>query len=181
MAGADDRPATEPAPRLAPRLSLIWKALILLTFLLGNTYSYLGYLGYSSLKQQNERERQQQMERFGQALDALLERAGDELARLATSMATLTRTRNLDSQDVAERPQFRRPAVRPEPHRLLLDGWPRAGALVERRPSAPPRPRRPARTGAQDASAGYHAELCAGLRAARLRAHVRSGRQPRSR
>ena len=102
MPGAANRATAEPAIRGKPRLSLIWKALVLLTILLGSAYSYLGYLGYSSLKQQNERERQQQMERFGQALDALLERAGDELARLATSMATVTRTNQLQSRDLDE-------------------------------------------------------------------------------
>ena len=70
--------------------------------LLGSVYSYLGYLGYQSLKQQNERERQQQVAHFGQALDALLERSGDELARLATNMATVTRTSQLASRDLAD-------------------------------------------------------------------------------
>src|SRR4051812_30737414 len=92
----------EPPIRSKPRLSLTWKALVLLTLLLAVTYSYLGYLGYSSLKQQNERERQQQMERFGSALDALLERAGEELARLAASMSTVTSTRQLQSRDLDE-------------------------------------------------------------------------------
>src|SRR4051812_45197389 len=92
----------EPPIRSKPRLSLTWKALVLLTLLLAVTYSYLGYLGYSSLKQQNERERQLQMERFGTALDALLERAGDELARLAASMSTVTRTQQLQSRDLDE-------------------------------------------------------------------------------
>ncbi|MEJ1961230.1 MAG: response regulator [Gammaproteobacteria bacterium] len=102
MPGSAHRAPAEPAIRVKPRLSLIWKALVLLAILLGSAYSYLGYLGYSSLKQQNERERQQQMERFGQAFDALLERAGDELARLATSMATVTRTQQLQSRDLDE-------------------------------------------------------------------------------
>ena len=102
MPGSAHKAPAEPAIRVKPRLSLIWKALVLLTILLGSAYSYLGYLGYSSLKQQNERERQQQMERFGQALDALLERAGDELARLASNMATVTSTRQLQSRDLDE-------------------------------------------------------------------------------
>src|SRR5262249_18762557 len=42
------------------------------------------------------------MERFSTALDALLERAGDELARLATSMATVTSTQQLQSHDLDE-------------------------------------------------------------------------------
>jgi signal transduction histidine kinase/DNA-binding response OmpR family regulator/HPt (histidine-containing phosphotransfer) domain-containing protein len=97
------RSAPEPETLVKrPRLSLIWKALILLTILLGSAYAFLGVLGYHSLKQQNERERQQQMERFEQAFDALLERAGDELARLATNMATLTSTRELQPQDLAQ-------------------------------------------------------------------------------
>src|SRR6186713_3295021 len=102
MPDAAHRPPAEPAIRVKPRLSLIWKALVLLTILLGSAYSYLGYLGYRSLKQQNERERQQQMERFGQALDALLERAGDELARLAITMATATSTQQLQARDLNE-------------------------------------------------------------------------------
>jgi signal transduction histidine kinase/DNA-binding response OmpR family regulator/HPt (histidine-containing phosphotransfer) domain-containing protein len=100
-------PAYRPAPEATiratrPRLSLIWKALLLLTILLGSAYAFLGHLGYRSLKQQNERERQQQMERFGQAFDAILERAGDELARLATNMGTLTRTRELQERDLMQ-------------------------------------------------------------------------------
>jgi signal transduction histidine kinase/DNA-binding response OmpR family regulator/HPt (histidine-containing phosphotransfer) domain-containing protein len=102
MPGTVDTPPAEPAIQVRPRLSLIWKALVLLTILLGSVYSHLGYLGYSSLKEQNERERQQQMERFGQTLNALLERSGDELARLATNMATVTSTRQLQPDDLAE-------------------------------------------------------------------------------
>ena len=102
MAGVTPNPQAEPPIRSKPRLSLTWKALVLLTLLLASSYSYLGYLGYSSLKQQNERERQQQMERFSAALDALLERAGDELARLATSMSTVTSTKQLQSRDLDE-------------------------------------------------------------------------------
>jgi len=102
MAGVTHNPPPEPPIRSKPRLSLIWKALVLLTVLLGSTYSYLGYLGYSSLTQQNERERQQQMERFSTALDALLERSGDELARLAASMSTVTSTQQLQSRDLDE-------------------------------------------------------------------------------
>ena len=102
MAGIIHPPQPEPPIRSKPRLSLIWKALVLLTLLLASTYSYLGYLGYSSLRLQNERERQQQMERFSTALDALLERAGDELARLATSMSTVTSTQQLQSRDLDE-------------------------------------------------------------------------------
>src|SRR5688572_20399531 len=101
MPGSTQRPP--PDTRLArPRLSLIWKALILLTVLLGSAYAFLGILGYQSLKQQNERERQQQMGRFEQAFDALLERSGDELARLAINMGTLTRTRELQPQDLEQ-------------------------------------------------------------------------------
>jgi signal transduction histidine kinase/DNA-binding response OmpR family regulator/HPt (histidine-containing phosphotransfer) domain-containing protein len=103
MPGAAERPPpAEPPLRVKPRLSLIFKALVLFTVLLGSVYSYLGYLGYQSLKQQNERERQQQVAHFGQALDALLERSGDELARLATNMATVTSTKQLTSQDLAD-------------------------------------------------------------------------------
>jgi signal transduction histidine kinase/DNA-binding response OmpR family regulator/HPt (histidine-containing phosphotransfer) domain-containing protein len=102
MAAVPHNPQPEPPIRSKPRLSLIWKALVLLTLLLASTYSYLGYLGYSSLTQQNERERQQQMERFATALDALLERAGDELARLAASMSTVTSTQQLESRDLDE-------------------------------------------------------------------------------
>ena len=85
-----------------PRFSLIWKALLLLIVLLGSTYAFLAYLGHKSLRQQNERFREEQMERFGTSLDALLERAGDELTRLATNMATVTSTRELQSSDLAE-------------------------------------------------------------------------------
>jgi signal transduction histidine kinase/DNA-binding response OmpR family regulator/HPt (histidine-containing phosphotransfer) domain-containing protein len=97
------KPPAEPVIRVKPpRLSLIWKALLLLTLLLGSAYSFLGHLGYRSLKQQNERERQQQMERFGQTFDALMDRAGDELTRLATSMATVTRTHELQQSDLIQ-------------------------------------------------------------------------------
>jgi signal transduction histidine kinase/CheY-like chemotaxis protein/HPt (histidine-containing phosphotransfer) domain-containing protein len=103
MPGFANPPPPESGIRLArPRLSLIWKALILLTILLGSAYAFLGILGYHSLKQQNERERQQQMERFEQAFDALLERSGDELARLAINMGTLTRTREMQPQDLEQ-------------------------------------------------------------------------------
>jgi len=80
----------------------MWKALLLLIILLGTTYPYLGYLGYQSLQEQNERNRQEQMDRFGMALDALLERAGDELTRLATNMAAVTSTRGLQSSDLSD-------------------------------------------------------------------------------
>jgi signal transduction histidine kinase/DNA-binding response OmpR family regulator len=95
-------PPSEPPNRAQPRLSLIWKALLLLTILLGTTYPYLGYLGYRNLTQQNERYRQEQMDHFGEALDALLERAGEELTRLATNMAASTRTRRLQPDDLAD-------------------------------------------------------------------------------
>jgi signal transduction histidine kinase/CheY-like chemotaxis protein len=102
MAGIVQNPQAEPPIRSKPRLSLIWKALVLLTLLLASSYSYLGYLGYSSLKQQNERERQQQMQRFALALDAVLGRAGEELARLATSMSAVTSTQQLQTRDLDE-------------------------------------------------------------------------------
>lgn len=88
--------------RIKPRFSLIWKALLLLTVLLGTTYPYLGYLGYRSLKQQNERFRAEQMEHFGESLDALLARSSEELTRLATIMAAATSTRDLQSSDLAD-------------------------------------------------------------------------------
>ena len=80
----------------------MWKALLLLIILLGTTYPFLGYLGYQSLQEQNERNRQEQMDRFGMALNALLERAGDELTRLATNMAAVTSTRELQSSDLTD-------------------------------------------------------------------------------
>jgi signal transduction histidine kinase/DNA-binding response OmpR family regulator/HPt (histidine-containing phosphotransfer) domain-containing protein len=80
----------------------MWKALLLLIILLGTTYPLLGYLGYNSLQEQNERNRQEEMNRFGMSLDALLERAGDELTRLATNMAAVTSTRELQSSDLAD-------------------------------------------------------------------------------
>lgn len=95
-------PPREFTGRNRPRFSLIWKALLLLTILLGTTYPYLGYLGYRSLKQQNERYRQEQMEHFGESLDALLERAGEELTRLATTMAATTSTRQLQASDLMD-------------------------------------------------------------------------------
>ena len=101
-----NEPSSEPSgdasARARPRLSLIWKALLLLTILLGITYAYLGYLAYNSLQRQNERYRQEQIERFGISLDALLERAGEELVRLATNMATVTSTRELQSSDLVD-------------------------------------------------------------------------------
>ncbi|MBL8266182.1 ATP-binding protein [Steroidobacter sp.] len=103
MAAAKDAPR-DPSSRARPRLSLIWKALLLLIILLGTTYPYLGYLGYNNLQRQNERYRQEQMERFGTSLDALLERAGDELTRLATNMAAVTSTRDLRSSDLEASP-----------------------------------------------------------------------------
>ncbi len=93
---------SESTRRSKPAVSLIWKALVLLTILLGSAYSYLGFLGYRSLRDQNERDRQEQLERFGHTLDALWERAGEELGRLATNMATVTSTRSLQAVDLAE-------------------------------------------------------------------------------
>ncbi|WP_175597044.1 hybrid sensor histidine kinase/response regulator [Peristeroidobacter soli] len=95
-------PATEASGRMRPRLSLMWKALLLLIILLGTTYPYLGYLGYNSLQEQNERNRQEEMNRFGMSLDALLERSGDELTRLATNMAAVTSTTQLQSSDLVD-------------------------------------------------------------------------------
>ncbi len=94
--------SAESSSRMRPRLSLMWKALLLLIILLGTTYPYLGYLGYNSLQEQNERNRKEEMERFGMSLDALLERAGDELTRLATNMAAVTSTREVQSSDLAD-------------------------------------------------------------------------------
>lgn len=106
MASAPASPPGEAASRAhrlqSARFSLIWKALLLLTVLLGTTYTYLGYLGYTNLQQQNERHRREQMDRFGTALDALLERAGEELTRLATNMAAVTSTRLLQSTGLAD-------------------------------------------------------------------------------
>ena len=59
MATATGTPPGESSSRIRPRLSLIWKALLLLIILLGTTYPYLGYLGYRSLQEQNERYRQE--------------------------------------------------------------------------------------------------------------------------
>ncbi len=101
MATAAETPR-EPSSRVRPRVGLIWKGLLLLLLLLGTTYTVLGYLGYQSLQRQNERNRQEQMERFGIALDGLLERAGDELTRMATNMAAVTSTRELQSTDLAD-------------------------------------------------------------------------------
>lgn len=95
-------PPRDPSNRVRPRFGLIWKALLLLAILLGTSFPYLGYLGYSSLRQQNERYRQEQMDRFGVSLDALLERAGEELTRLATNMAAVTSTRELQSSDLVD-------------------------------------------------------------------------------
>src|SRR6187431_89896 len=102
LAPAPAPPSPESSRRLRPRLSLMWKALLLLIILLGTTYPFLGYLGYNSLQEQNERTRQQEMDRFGRSLDALLERAGDELTRLATNMAAVTSTTQLQSSDLAD-------------------------------------------------------------------------------
>jgi len=102
MGNATATPPGEPTSRAHPHFSLIWKALLLLTALLGSTYAYLAYLGHTSLRQQNERFRQEQMERFGISLDALLERAGEELARLATNMAAVTSTRDLQASDLID-------------------------------------------------------------------------------
>lgn len=99
---ASSDPASEASIRVRPRLSLIWKALLLLTVLLGFTYTYLSYLAYHSLQRQNERYRQEQMDLFAISLDALLERAGEELVRLATNMATVTSTRELQSSDLSD-------------------------------------------------------------------------------
>jgi hypothetical protein len=102
MSTAEATPPRESSSRSQPRLSLIWKALLLLTILLGTTFPYLGYLGYRNLQRQNERYRQEQMEHFGTSLDALLERAGEELTRLATNMAAVTSTRELQSSELAD-------------------------------------------------------------------------------
>src|SRR5580700_4330581 len=86
----------------APRFGLIWKSLLLAIVSLGCTYSYLGYLGYSSLKQQNERHLQEQMQHYDQALDAFMERSREELSRLATQMAAVTSTAQLRSNALDE-------------------------------------------------------------------------------
>lgn len=102
MSTAAGTPPGESPGRNQPRLSLIWKALLLLILILGTTYPYLGYLGYRNLQRQNERHRQEQIEHFGAALDALLERAGEELTRLATNMAAVTSTRDVQSNALAD-------------------------------------------------------------------------------
>jgi hypothetical protein len=102
MRSASGSPSTDSFLRSAPRFSLIWKSLLLVTVSLGCTYSYLGYLGYSSLRQQNERYVQEQMQHYDQALDALTERSGEELSRLATQMAAVTSTTRLSSDTLDE-------------------------------------------------------------------------------
>ena len=102
MPTAAGPPPGESPSRSQPRFSLVWKALLLLTILLGTTYPYLGYLGYRNLQQQNERYRQEQMEHYRASLDALLERAAEELTRLATNMAAVTSTRGLQSSELAD-------------------------------------------------------------------------------
>jgi signal transduction histidine kinase/DNA-binding response OmpR family regulator len=102
MSSATQTPPNESSIRGAPRFSLIWKSLLLLSVFLGCTYSYLGYLGYSSLRQQNEQYLQEQMQRYDQALDGLVERSSDELARLATQMAAVTNTADFPSGTLDE-------------------------------------------------------------------------------
>jgi signal transduction histidine kinase/CheY-like chemotaxis protein len=101
-----NRPAEKPAAaspmQSVPRFSLIWKSLLLAIVSLGCTYSYLGYLGYSSLKQQNERYLQEQMQHYDQALDALMERSREELSRLSIQMAAVTRTAHFPSNALDE-------------------------------------------------------------------------------
>jgi signal transduction histidine kinase/CheY-like chemotaxis protein len=92
MHGAIQTLPIDPSLRTALRFSLIWKSLLLLTVALGCTYSFLGYLAYSSLRHQNERYLQEQMQHYDQALDALVERSTEELARLASEMAAVTST-----------------------------------------------------------------------------------------
>ena len=72
MRSTPEQTSADPVLRSTPRFSLIWKSLLLATVTLGCTYSYLGYLGYSNLKQQNERHLQEQMQHYDQALDALM-------------------------------------------------------------------------------------------------------------
>jgi signal transduction histidine kinase/DNA-binding response OmpR family regulator/HPt (histidine-containing phosphotransfer) domain-containing protein len=102
MEGSAVNESAETAVRSRPAVSLVWKALVVLALVLGSTYSYLGYLGHRSLREENERDRHGQLERFGHTLDALWDRNGDELVRLATNMATITSTRTLQSSDLAE-------------------------------------------------------------------------------
>src|ERR1700693_5551114 len=102
MRSASKRPSADPSLQSAPRFSLIWKSLLLATLSLGCTYSSLGYLGYSSLRQQNERYLQEQMQHYDQALDALTERSSEELSRLATQMAAVTSTARLSSDTLDE-------------------------------------------------------------------------------
>jgi signal transduction histidine kinase/CheY-like chemotaxis protein len=102
MRSASEQTFTDTLLRSTPRFSLIWKSLLLATVTLGCTYSYLGYLGYSNLKQQNERYLQEQMQHYDQALDALMERSSEELSRLATQMAAVTSTGELASAALDE-------------------------------------------------------------------------------
>ena len=95
-------PSIDPSIRTAPRFSLIWKSLLLLIVALGCTYSFLGYLAYSSLTHQNERYLQEQMQHYDQAFDALVVRSTEELARLATQMAAVTSTAGISSGTVDE-------------------------------------------------------------------------------
>ena len=102
MHSPNHQPSDAPTPRAAPRFSLIWKSLLLATVSLGCTYSFLGYLGYSSLKQQNDLSRQEEMRHYDQALDALMERSTEELSRLAIQMAAVTSTERLTSKSLDE-------------------------------------------------------------------------------
>ena len=102
MSSPTTKPSNAPGLPSAPRFGLIWKSLLLTTVSLSCTYSYLGYLGYSSLRQQNERYLQEQMQHYDQAFDGLVERSRDELSRLATQMAAVTQTAHFRSEALDE-------------------------------------------------------------------------------
>jgi signal transduction histidine kinase/CheY-like chemotaxis protein len=92
----------DPSPGSVLQFSLIWKSLLLLTVSLSCIYSYLGYVGYSSLKHQNERYLQDQMQHYDEALNAFLEHSSEEVARLATQMAGVSSTAGLSSAAIDE-------------------------------------------------------------------------------
>ena len=84
------------------RLSLRWKLLLLLGLLLGGVHIFLGYLGYTNLIEQSERQTRSEIGTYQAVLLALLEQAVHEQERLATQIAAAVSPEELDSAQANE-------------------------------------------------------------------------------
>lgn len=84
------------------RLSLRWKLLLVLGLLLGGVHGFLGYLGYSNLIEQSERQIRAEIGTYQAVLLALIEQTVREQERLAAQIAAAVSPEELGGAQASE-------------------------------------------------------------------------------